>query len=392
MARNALVFFVIGVSFFDTLAQLPIVAPYARHLGAGTTLVGLTVAAYSLANMVGNILAGPVIDRRGRKASMVTGMLIAAAGVLLAAAASAPGHFLGARIVHGLGGAILVPAAFAYVGDRTGASRAGGAVGMAKSGIAIGVAALLGPPLAGILKDRAGFDAVFVFVGLLLVVTALVVRVLLEEPGLRARPTPSLGDFAAYRRFLDRPVYAGAVTAVFCLTFGKGILAFALPLRGDALGYGAAPVGVLMSGFAFSAILVFALGRRLGGVSLETRVLGGLGVMGLSLGLLDGLTSYWALMSVMLAYGVGFGLLFPAAAAQVVSVTSEEDRGRAFGLYYAAFSLGIVAGPVVSSLLHVWTGLSPFLCGAAALLAGVPLAASAYARVPAHEPTTGASR
>jgi MFS family permease len=114
--------------------------------------------------------------------------------------------------------------------------------------------------------------------------------------------------------------------------------------------------------------------------------------MGLSLGLLGGLTSYGALMSVMLAYGVGFGLLFPAAAAQVVSVTSEEDRGRAFGLYYAAFSLGIVAGPVVSSLLHVWTGLSPFLCGAAALLAGVPLVAAAYARLPAGESKAGASR
>lgn len=405
--RALLVFVVIGVSFFDTLAQLPVVAPYARHLGAPTALVGLTVAAYSLANMVGNLLAGPAIDRYGRKPSIVAGMLVAAAGVALASLAVSPAHFLGARVVHGLGGAVLVPAAFAYVGDRSaarapdapgraGGNPAGGAPAMARSGIAIGVAALTGPPLAGVLRDRAGYDAVFLGIALLLVVTAALSWLVLPEPRrTTTRQALSLRDFGSYRALLRVPLYRGAVVGIFCLTFGKGILAFALPLHAGALGYGAARVGLLMSGFAFSAIAVFALTGGLRRLGLEARVLAGLGIVGVALGLLGQLSSYGALMGVMLFYGIGFGLLFPSTAAQVVTATTTADRGRAFGLFYAFFSLGVVLGPVLAGLAQGAVGLPPFLVGAVVVLAGIPAARRAYrsggVAAPAAGPRSGAT-
>lgn len=377
--RNIFVLVVIGVSFFDTLAQLPVVAPYARHLGATTLLAGFTVASYSLANMVGNLFAGPLIDRYGRKPSIIGGMLMASAGVFLASLALSPEQFVAARVVHGLGGAVLVPAAFTYLGDRASVAGGEGAPAMARSGIAIGVAALTGPPLAGILRDRVGFEAVFVGIAVLLAVTAVTAWLWLDErPRKVGRDAPVRRGFAAYLDLLGRPAYRGACLAVFGLMFGKGILAFALPLYAGALGYGAARVGLLLSGFAFSAILVFALTRRLGKVPLKTRVLGGLIIIAISLALIVRLEAYGALMGLMLFYGLGFGLIFASAAAQVVSATTAENRGRAFGLYYAIFSLGVVAGPVASGILEATAAVPPFLTGAAVVLAMVPVAWAAY--------------
>ena len=48
---------VVLVGFFDTFAQFPVVAPYARSLGAAPDAVGLVVAVYSATNLIGNLLA-----------------------------------------------------------------------------------------------------------------------------------------------------------------------------------------------------------------------------------------------------------------------------------------------------------------------------------------------
>ncbi len=59
--------FVIFVAFFDLFIQFPIVAPYAGSLGAAPALVGIIVAAYSATNLIGNLIAGLILDRWGRK-------------------------------------------------------------------------------------------------------------------------------------------------------------------------------------------------------------------------------------------------------------------------------------------------------------------------------------
>lgn len=409
---GALAYLVIGISFFDTMSQLPVVAPFARSLGAGTALAGFTVAAYSVSNLLGNVAGGPLIDRWGRKGAMAGGLAAAAGGILLGAFSVSPWHYVAARLVHGLGAAVLVPAAFAYVGDRSadetdagddGGDDSGGEGGaapgrrtsapgrrtsapaMARSGIAIGLAALIGPPFGGIVRDRLGFDAVFITVSALLALAALLVWALLPEKrahddhaGGGVQRSLSVRDFSVYRALLGAPTYAGACVAAFLLTFGKGILAFALPLRAIDLGYGSAQAGALLSAFAISALGVFAVTRRLERFPLEARVLSGLPVIAVALALLSVVTPYWALAAVMLVYGLGFGVLFPAAAAQVVAATTKAERGRAFGLFYGFFSLGVVAGPVLGGLLEDAFGLSPFWTAAAVLAVGVPVVRLVY--------------
>ena len=49
---------VVFATFLDLFVQFPVVAPFARTLGAAPALVGLIVGVYSLTNLLGNLAAG----------------------------------------------------------------------------------------------------------------------------------------------------------------------------------------------------------------------------------------------------------------------------------------------------------------------------------------------
>jgi MFS family permease len=143
-----------------------------------------------------------------------------------------------------------------------------------------------------------------------------------------------------------------------------------------ALRYATGAQGGLFSIFAVVAIVLMlsplarhvdrrgALGISVVGllvVAASTALLGASSGLGLDVG------------GVVL-YGVGFGLVFPAAAASVGIAVAPAERGRAYGLFNAAFHAGLSVGPVAAGLAATSAGFGPFatstvmLVGLAALL------------------------
>src|SRR5699024_2030121 len=157
-----ILYFIIIVSFLDTFIQLPIITPYAMDLGASHVLTGGIVAIYSLTNMVGNIFGGHWIDQYGRKKMLYTGMIAVAVILLFYPIAQSGWQLFFIRFFHGLAGGILIPAAFAYVGDRSKQKTRGKT--MALTGASIGTAAIVGPALGGAMAARSQIEFVFVFV------------------------------------------------------------------------------------------------------------------------------------------------------------------------------------------------------------------------------------
>ena len=78
----------------------------------------------------------------------------------------------------------------------------------------------------------------------------------------------------------------------------------------------------------------------------------------------------------MAVFGLGYGIVFPAAAALVIGAAGADRRGMAFGIFYAVYSLGVVVGAsgsgVLADLDDGFVGL-PFLAAAAVVLVAVPL-------------------
>ncbi|QGT99400.1 putative MFS-type transporter [Candidatus Syntrophocurvum alkaliphilum] len=357
-----LVYFIVIVSFIDTMAQLPILSPYVYSLGATSIVVGLIMGAYSLFNMIGNLGAGLIIDRYGRKIAIISGMIIAGSAVSLYAFVASPFQLLILRIIHGLGGAILIPAAFAYVGDRVGQGSTGRAMGY--SGAAVGFAALIGPMFAGMGKDAFGFSVVFLSLGLLLIKTSIIAWLFLPE-------TYSL---ESKNKVFTKEIILNLITntklqiaylAAFSLMFTMGILAYAFPITLESLNFASKDTGILFSIFSIVAIIIFILPiskwSDKNGRYLPIAI--GLFLVTLALLLLPLGNTFSQFVFMMILYGCGFGFIFPAMTSIVVDETKDYFRGTAFGIFYAFFSFGVMSGPVIGGIASE-IGQEPFWIGA----------------------------
>lgn len=349
---NLLVF----ICFMDLFIQLPVMGPLALSLGASSFQIGLAVGMYSLTNMIGNMLAGFWIDRYGGKKVLLAGLVSTAGILLLYTMVRQPAALLAVRVLHGLAGGLLVPSAFTLVSRAAQAQAQGRS--MALSGAAVGVAAILGPALAGIMKASAGLDGLFVVASALLFLGgALVVFGKLRDG--RDRPDDqdafSISAAQAFMATLRNEAAATAYYGAFALMFAMGALTYSLPLKAEALGLPTQAAGLMLSVFGVVAISLFILpsNRWFDRVSPLRLCAAGGGIVILSLLALSMIGQQAGMFAVMAVYGLGFALLFPSLNALLVGHVRPEHKGKAFGMFYAFFSLGVVAG---SSGLSAFTG------------------------------------
>jgi MFS family permease len=352
------------VAFLDLFSQFPLIAPYARQLGASPALVGVAVGAYSFANLFGNLAAGPLLDRWGRKPALVASLLAAAGALALYGVVQTAEQLVAVRVLHGLAAAVLSPGAFALLGDTARPEARARAFGSA--GALIAVAAVVGPALAGIGRDRVGAPAVFLAVAALLVTTAVVVAVVVRE---RPALPPEEGPLGALAALAVRPPLAIAFAAIFGLTVALGALVTHLPIVLDARGEPARASGTAFSVYAVVALVGLAgpTARLADRVGRARPLAAGLAGIALAMGVIAAADSLAGVYFAMAIFGLGFSLLFPAAAALVADGAEPSERGTAFGLFYAVYSAGAVVGAAGAGLIAERAGeLSPwpFLFGA----------------------------
>jgi MFS transporter, DHA1 family, multidrug resistance protein len=367
------VYLVVWFNFYDQMAVLPLLSPRAEALGAASWLVGLIVGVYSVTSAAGNVLVGPLLDRFGRWPFVVLGLCLMSGTAALHAAADTPAALLGVRLVHGLVGGLVAPAAFTLLGDLVPEGTRAGR--MASAGAAIAFAALLAPPMSGAVADRLGFGGAFLFLAALLLVGAAVAALFLPRieaaaaarRHLRRQADGAVPDPAARRLPLGAllPYYG----AGFTLMLGQGVLFYALPLLAREAGLAGRSTGLLFAAFAVGALVAFLSPLRgtADRVGARIPIVFGLllaSAMHLALSMAGG---FAGLFAAQLGLGLGFGLVFPALGAGVADATGFENRGRAFGLHHAMLSVGALTGPVAGGL--VAGAFSPFWLSAAVLAA-----------------------
>ncbi|WP_338324547.1 MFS transporter [Anaerobacillus alkaliphilus] len=342
----------IVIAFLDTFAQLPIIAPFALSLGANSLLIGLIIGMYSFANMGGNIIAGVWIDKFGRKKILVIGLFFVSICLLGYTMVTTPLQLLAIRTIHGIGGGLLVPAAFAFLGDHSRTTTRGKT--MAFSGACVGIAAIIGPAFGAIITNSFGIDWVFYIISILFFVSALLVSIILKE-NYSPRSEKEKFSMASINKLLRLPPLVNAYIGAFSLMLTMGILAYMLPLKIEAADQSVALSGILLSTFGIVAILVFVLptNQVFDRVRRERLMIIGMLFISIALIILSSFNLVGVLFIGMFFYGIGFALIFPSVTALVIDHSDKNERGRAFGLFYAFFSLGVVAGSFFIGALNV---------------------------------------
>ena len=170
----------------------------------------------------------------------------------------------------------------------------------------------------------------------------------------------------------DLPKEVLALTGVgFLVALGFGVVAPALPLFARHFGVSKTAAGAVISAFALMRLLTAPFVGRLVNAAGERVVLAaGIGIVAVS-SLLAGLSqSYWELLVLRGAGGVGSIMFSVSAASILIRVTPSHLRGRAQGVWAGSFLIGLVAGPAVGTVASFSLRFPFFLYAGTLVFAG----------------------
>src|SRR5213079_3507727 len=162
-----------GMAFLDGTVVNVALPAIGRDLDASTSALQWILNGYllTLASLI--LLGGSLGDRYGRRRVFVFGAGLFTVASLLCAIAPSAEFLVFARLLQGIGGALLTPGSLAMIESSFRASDRARAIG-AWSGLG-GVAAAIGPLLGGYLVEAVSWRAIFLInipLGLLVVTMA----------------------------------------------------------------------------------------------------------------------------------------------------------------------------------------------------------------------------
>jgi MFS family permease len=213
---------------FEALAVATTLPATIRDLG-GLALYGWAFSAFMLTNLIGITIAGAEADRQGPARPFVIGIATFVLGLIVVGLAPSMTIVILGRAVQGFGAGVISSVAYTAIGR--GYSEAAKPQMLAVLSSAWVVPGLVGPALAGLITDMAGWR--WVFLGL---VPVQIVGAILTLPSLRllAGGTAAPRD---WRTIVDSLRLAtGAGLALAALSQGSPLLIAALLAAGTLIG------------------------------------------------------------------------------------------------------------------------------------------------------------
>ncbi|TMR94573.1 MFS transporter [Nonomuraea basaltis] len=381
------------------------------QLGGGTSLIQWLGAAYLLAMTAGLLTGGRLGDIVGRKRMFLIGVIGFTAGSLLCALAFSPETIIAARIVQGLFGAAMIPQGMGLMKEMFPPKEL--AVAMGLFGPVIGLSAVGGPILAGVLTS-VDWRLIFLInlpVGAAAALAALrflpasrpAGGVRLDLPGallasagtvLIVFPLVQGGEhgwpawsfammaasgavfavFAAYERrraarggdplmapslFRKRAFVSGMATgAIYFAAFAGFFFVIGLYTQ---LGLGYSPLKAALTGVPASLGMIAGMGvaqaaRRHGRkVLLAGAVVMGLGVVGV-IAIASPGVSPWQLAPALAVTGLGSGLIMTPYFGIVMAAVEPQETGSASGTLTALQQVGGALGLALLGTVYAGTG------------------------------------
>jgi MFS family permease len=374
----------------------PILPNLGVVLGISPFLVGLILSANRFVRVVANAPAGALVDRIGTRTPFVVGLFVegvATLGYLVAMASTLPeAWFLLARVLWGVGSALVFATAYTIAADvSTGDSR-GTNMGVVRGGMTLGFPA--GLVLGGVVSETLGVSAAFALAAAFaLFASALAYATIPEthvsEAKTSVKPweietsvpalTVGLVNFGLYFAYL------GALFSTLVLFLAANDL--------YVLGYGAqASSGVLMA-----VTVIAAAGFMFGGGALSDRLgvrvpvlIAFLVVSFVGFVLLAVADSVLVLVVACVFIGTGQGGTSGPLIALLADLVPDERMGRAMGTNNVLGDVGGGLGPMISLPLVDVIGFAPVyaVCAVVPLVAGFVLLYGVHVQTGSVSPRT----
>lgn len=343
-------------------APLPVIPLFVHdRLGFDPLIVGIVIGAQAAATLLARPLAGGVSDRRGTRAAVIVGALIASlsgvfyfiATLLEANPAASLTAILAGRLALGLGDSLFLTGAMAWGVQLGGPKNAG--KGLMSVGIALYAAIAIGAPMGIAMFHGSGFAVLALIVAATPLLACLIAFCLPAQPVVAGARIPLREVFGR----IWRPGAGVALSGV-----GFAVIAAFITLYYQSRGWDGAAYGLTAFGVAFIVSRFFFGGYpdRFGGARVALACLA-IEVAGQLLLWLAPLPAV-ALLGAALT-GFGYSLAFPALCLEAFRRVPAQSRGSAIGAFVVCLDFSLASAGPVAGLLVAPLGYSAiYLLGA----------------------------
>ncbi len=340
--------------------------------GYSEAAVGLLLAMFALTQVFLALPAGRFVDHHGMQPTLRIGIAMACAGALLAVVWPLyPVLCLSALLTGGATGAVII-ALQRHVGRM---AENPVALRSAFSWLSVGPAAsnFVGPLLAGLLIDHAGFRAAFALMALLPLLAWLWVRGVAERPS-PAPPTAS-GPQRVWNLLRDPPLRRLLLVNWF-LSSCWDVHTFMVPVLGHERGISASAIGMVLGTFALAATLIRFSLPWMAGLFKEWQVITAAMLMtGGMLAVYPFTATAWAMGVCSGLLGLSLGSVQPMVMSTLHQITPQRRQGEALGLRLMTINASSVLMPMVFGATSGLIGVAGvFWCLSAVVTSGARVA------------------
>jgi MFS family permease len=335
-------------------ALLPILPIYFTTHGADLPTLGVVVAAWPAARLVGEPVFGWLADRMSRKLLMMAGLLGASLFAVAPLFVVGPAAFILVRAFSGLAASIYDPAARGYLVDANPPERQGETFGLYGAAQMGGL--MIGPAIGGLAAAATGEPAVVFWVaGVALVVSAVLVGLRVPDLPHRAHPIEEVA------REVDADVRPPRILNLLLVAaiafnvgsfFAGGSYEVVWSLYLTSLGAGLDAIGLTFFSFALPVLVLSPLTGRLidreGGFLALIVGLLGVAVCGMLYPLVP---EIWWVVLLGLVEGTAFALSSPALYLLVARASPPGRSSTAQGVFGAAGTMGTIVASLLAGVL-----------------------------------------
>ncbi|MFI6595452.1 MFS transporter [Nonomuraea sp. NPDC050536] len=340
---------------------LPFLVFYLGAKGFSPAEIAGVMSAYGLGGLGGQPIGGYLADRFGRKLTLIGGLLVTAACLVLIGLASSLVWLVTGAVALGLVGDVYRPAASAMVAETTPGPQRAKAFGLMHWAINVGAA--ISGAAAGLLLAHGYWVLVALDAGSSVVFAVIVAfGVPGDRPAARARR-----ERAGYGVALKDPALVGSVLIILVGLTIYGQVKYGLPLKLAADGLPPSLFGLLITLNAgivvlFQPVAVAWLSRY-----RRLPVLGvSIAVIGVGLALTGVADHAWQYVVTVLIWSAGELGMAAVEAVVIADLTPEGSHGTYQALYGWAAAVSRFAAPALGALLY-GSGLLWWSCAALGL-------------------------
>jgi MFS transporter, DHA1 family, multidrug resistance protein len=363
-------------------------------LGLDPVQIGVLVSVYSLMTLLMRPIVGPSMDRWGRRRFFLVGLALQIFSNLFFAIGSSYDWLFWGRLTQGIAAGLLWLSAYAITADLAAQSHAGNMFGAVEEMLARGglYGALVGAPLLLITNfTQQAWTVLFLIYAVLNGLGLWVAIHHVPEtwqktqrlaPALKVDAAPA--KFWRFFQMVPRQLWLLAAIVVFTSTAKSGLEPVLIQFVQGSITPDAIKVALayLPPAVVF-AFLQSRLGKLSDRIGRRRPVAVGLFVSGLSSAIVPNMTLLMKyigefvllpLSGFWTAEALGFSAATPAEQALVADLSDEKTRGRSFGVYTTALSIGQVIGPTLGGYLARDISISaPFYFNTIVLWAGAAI-------------------